>query len=92
MIVRVAAHKCPQDRGSAPTTLGARTHRTIKSGRSYRAWNRDRNWTRSQLREPVRKELVQKPDLLEWPLASAGARSGAWAARSGGPVPTASRR
>jgi len=51
MIVRVPAHKCPQDRGSTPTTLGAST---IKSGRSYRA--------------------------------------GAWAARLGGPVPTASRR
>ena len=50
-IVRVPAHKCPQDRGSTPTTLGAST---IKSGRSYRA--------------------------------------GAWAARLGGPVPTASRR
>jgi hypothetical protein len=69
MMFRVPAHKCPQDRGGAPATLGARTYRTIKSGRSYRAWNRDRNWTRSQLREPVRKELVQKPDLPKWPFA-----------------------
>src|SRR6516164_953356 len=43
MMFRVAAHKCPQDRGSAPATVGARTHGTIKSVGRYRAWNRDRN-------------------------------------------------